>query len=749
MLKLSSALSLAATVTLLTVTATPGQLFSRSMVIAAPSATFDVPVTVPGGTRVRVSSGSDAMSVISDALKTGFEKEFDGTAVNVNAVGADQAVAALLNGNADLAAISRPLNATERSQGLTTKDIDRIKIAVIVDANNPFSDSLTSEQFAKIFRGEITNWSEIGGPNAAIRLIDRPDISETRLSLASYPVFQAAPFTTGANTNQIDTDNTSDILKQLGNDGISYALFEEVEDLANVRTLAMHKTLPNDARYPFSQPFSFVYKGEASPAVAAFLGYAAGTPGQTALQSVNPLAGTVEASRNTVQDAAAAADKATQGVVDAAGSATQNAIDAAGKATQGVVDAAGNAVEGAAGVAGSTVDAAGNAVESAAGVAGNAVDAAGNAVEGAAGTAGDTAATVGDVAKSVAGGTASAVRDVTDGAAGVADNVTERVTDAAGNAVNTVGDATRETSAAAGDVVDQVPAAAANQSEGDRNPMSQSRANLWWLLIIPAACLGLVAWESRRRKNNSTAYATATGPQLDVENTELGKLQQDIEDTDDLDELFGGSPADTNVATHATVAGSAAWATAKKVGGTAKDNLDRAGNNAKSGLSAIDGGIKNAGTTAKGGLEKLQNVTHQGAKSTQERLDSAASSAQKSIHKDMGRIGEGLNDGLDRASNTVQDGTDAVKNRLSNLTGKADSALQDGADVIQDSSTSVWQRMRDGVTNTANTMADKTDNLASQAKQEASHLEKKANKLGRQGLDKASDIADQFTDDKG
>ena len=52
-------------------------------------------------------------------------------------------------------------------------------IAVIVDTENKVVD-LSSEQLAKIYTGEISNWSEIGGEDTAIVVIGRESGSGTR-----------------------------------------------------------------------------------------------------------------------------------------------------------------------------------------------------------------------------------------------------------------------------------------------------------------------------------------------------------------------------------------------------------------------------------------------------------------------------------------------------------------------------------------------------------------------------------------
>ncbi|MEA5465485.1 substrate-binding domain-containing protein [Leptothoe sp. PORK10 BA2] len=583
MLRLRSTFPLAATVALFTIVAPP-QSFSGFQAVAA-GAAFEVPVAVSGDTSLKVSSGSDAMAVISEALKTSFEGKFNGAEVNIDAVGAEQAIQALLNGDADLAAISRPLSAAETAQGLSAVDVKRVKIAIIVGAENPFNGSLTGEQFAKIFRGEIKNWSEVGGPSAPIRLVDRPETSDTRLALAPYPVFQSAKFATGKTATQLVSDSPADVAKALGNDGISYVLVDEVGALSGVRTLSMHKTLPTDARYPFSQPFSLVYSGEPSPAVAAFLGYAAGAPGQSALQSVNPLAGVVSAAGNTVKGAA----------------------DAAGDAVQGAAGAAGDVVEGAAG-------------------------AAGDAVEGAA-----------------------------DGAGDVANQVT----------------------------------AAADQAVSDVNPQSKSRANLWWLLIVPAAFLGLWAWGARRRKDERVVTSTN-------------------ESTTEGIDLSGVGKAGAGVAAGAAAVGGAAWATAKQggnvakdglgnVGNVAKDGLDNVGNMAKGGLGnvgdvakdglgGIKGGLDNVGDVAKGGLGNLQtglgnvgNVAKGGlgnvgdmAKGGLGNVGDAAKGGLGGIKGGLDNVGDAVKGGLGNLQTGLDNFGDAAKGGLDNLKGTA----QQGVDGV-------------------------------------------------------------------
>ena len=84
------------------------------------------------------------------------------------------------------------------------------------------------------------------------------------------------PFKAAASAVKLSQDDSEAMIEKLGTRGIGYAIAEQVTNKPGVRIVPMHKTLPTDPRYPFSQPLAYVYKGpEPNLAVRAFLGYAA------------------------------------------------------------------------------------------------------------------------------------------------------------------------------------------------------------------------------------------------------------------------------------------------------------------------------------------------------------------------------------------------------------------------------------------------------------------------------------------
>ena len=264
---------------------------AASLVVSAPmlaqstpeATSSPLPQTGQNESIVRID-GSSSLSAINQSLKESFEKQFVGKKVEVAANGTETALKDLLDGKIDIVAMGRGLTPAEKAQGLEQVRLQREKIAIVVGADNPFKESLTSRQFARIFRGQITNWSQLGGSSGKIRFIDHPNTSETRNTFRTYPAFKTAEFATGANATQLTEDNTAEIIKQLGKDGISYVLANQVSKLKGVRVLQLHQALPNDARYPFSQPLVYVYKKNQSLTTVDFLGFTLAPPGQQAIE---------------------------------------------------------------------------------------------------------------------------------------------------------------------------------------------------------------------------------------------------------------------------------------------------------------------------------------------------------------------------------------------------------------------------------------------------------------------------------
>lgn len=234
-----------------------------------------------GATTIRIDNLT-RMAPINQALKQRYENQTPDAKVEIKHQQAD-APLQVKGQQADLAAISRLLTEEEKAQGLVQVPVTREKIAIVVGQDNPFAKGLTIDQVVKIFRGEITNWSQLGGPSAPIRVIHRPIASNLQSTLQTYELFRAANFEAGGQIVQLDQDNVSALMDELGKDGISYALASQIGEAEAIRPISMYNTLPDDPRYPFSQPFTYVYQGTPTTSTKTFLDFVASAPGQDAI----------------------------------------------------------------------------------------------------------------------------------------------------------------------------------------------------------------------------------------------------------------------------------------------------------------------------------------------------------------------------------------------------------------------------------------------------------------------------------
>ncbi len=91
---------------------------------------------------------------------------------------AGKGFAALIEGQADLALMSREVSAEEEKKAAakgfkyTSKLIGYSGLAVITNSRNPLNE-LTFDQVKKIYQGEYTNWKQVGGPDTPIRYLTR------------------------------------------------------------------------------------------------------------------------------------------------------------------------------------------------------------------------------------------------------------------------------------------------------------------------------------------------------------------------------------------------------------------------------------------------------------------------------------------------------------------------------------------------------------------------------------------------
>ena len=123
--------------------------------------------------------GSTSMEKFANSLSEAFMEKYPDVTVTAEFVGSSAGVEAAQNGTADIGNASRNLKEEEKAAGIAENIVAIDGIAVVVDNTNTVED-LTKEQLSKIYKGEVTNWSDVGGSDMPVVVVGREAGSGTR-----------------------------------------------------------------------------------------------------------------------------------------------------------------------------------------------------------------------------------------------------------------------------------------------------------------------------------------------------------------------------------------------------------------------------------------------------------------------------------------------------------------------------------------------------------------------------------------
>ena len=204
------------------------------------------------------TDGSTSMEKVIGALGEAFMEANSGVNFTYNPTGSGSGITAVSEGRCDIGLSSRALKDSEVESGLVGTVLAYDGIAVIVNPANTVED-LDIETIAKIYTGEITNWSEVGGADAEIVLVGREAGSGTRNG------FEELTETVDKCKYRQELTSTGDVITAVAQnpDAIGYASLASVKD--SVKALKVAGVTPTeetvkDGTYLVQRPFVLVTK---------------------------------------------------------------------------------------------------------------------------------------------------------------------------------------------------------------------------------------------------------------------------------------------------------------------------------------------------------------------------------------------------------------------------------------------------------------------------------------------------------
>lgn len=129
-------------------------------------------------------AGSGQMIPLINSLGKGYMKKYPQDAVEVNqkSLGQLGGVMAVNKGVIDIAMSARYLDKNEKKMSVQAYEIAKVAGLFAVNGATPVT-SLTSQQLCDIYGGKIRNWSQVGGPNAPIVPLTRPENDSTKMAV--------------------------------------------------------------------------------------------------------------------------------------------------------------------------------------------------------------------------------------------------------------------------------------------------------------------------------------------------------------------------------------------------------------------------------------------------------------------------------------------------------------------------------------------------------------------------------------
>ncbi|HHX03042.1 MAG TPA: phosphate ABC transporter substrate-binding protein [Tissierellia bacterium] len=219
--------------------------------------------------------GSTSVSPTIEMLAADFmERVEPGVTIEVQSVGSSAGVKAAGDGTADIGMASRGIKEEEKALGLDEYVLGFDGIAVVAHPSNEVED-LTSEQIQKIFAGEITNWSEVGGKDADIIVVSREEGSGTRGAFEELMDLDEDVLVTD---EAVIAEGNGAVKAQVASkeDSIGYLSLSYLDETVKELKVDGVEVSPENIKagsYKVSRPFLLLTKGEKSEAVAAFYEY--------------------------------------------------------------------------------------------------------------------------------------------------------------------------------------------------------------------------------------------------------------------------------------------------------------------------------------------------------------------------------------------------------------------------------------------------------------------------------------------
>jgi phosphate transport system substrate-binding protein len=251
------------------------------------------PALAPAAVTVK---GSDTMVILAQRWAEAYMQKNPAQKIQVTGGGSGTGIAALINGTTDVANASRAMKDAEKAKlrdrfGSAPAETSVAKdgVAFYVNEANPVQQ-LTMEQLRGIYDGELENWKDVGGPDAAIVVYSRENSSGTYVFVKEV-VLEDGDYTPRAQT----LPGTAAVVNAVSKEkhGIGYGGGAYAKGVKEVKVVGKDGQgyLPSaenvkSGKYPLSRDLFMYTRAKPSGDVKAFIDYCLSPEGQAVVTKV-------------------------------------------------------------------------------------------------------------------------------------------------------------------------------------------------------------------------------------------------------------------------------------------------------------------------------------------------------------------------------------------------------------------------------------------------------------------------------
>jgi len=220
--------------------------------------------------------GSTTVGPVAKAFADHFTKK-TGVQVTVSESGSGNGAKSLINKSCDIATMSRPMKDNEEAAA-KANGVNPVKhlvcldgLSIVVHPSNRIN-ALTTAQVRDIYTGKYTNWSQLGGANAAIVMIQRESNSGTADSFKELVMGKETPISQRAETQSSNgaiknrVASTPAAISYIGmgfvDDSVKPVKVDGIE--ADVKTV-------RNGSYPLHRPLFMYTNGNPTGAIKKFV----------------------------------------------------------------------------------------------------------------------------------------------------------------------------------------------------------------------------------------------------------------------------------------------------------------------------------------------------------------------------------------------------------------------------------------------------------------------------------------------